>query len=213
MLSFSSIFAQTGRRLEILFLGDNGHHKPIERVPTIMAALGNKGINFTYTDKLEDINAQNLSKYDALMIFANWDEITPAAEKALLDYVASGKGLLPIHCASYCFRNSPEYVKMVGGQFWRHRMDTIQVTNVQQNHIILKNLGTIRTYDETYLHSQLQADNNVLQTREIKADQAKISLILKPSLILGHAHTEKDVYFIQLTAMMNALGTTLISRN
>ncbi len=173
MLSFSSIFAQTGRRLEILFLGDNGHHKPIERVPTIMAALGNRGINFTYTDKLEDINAQNLSKYDALMVFANWDDITPAAEKALLDYVASGKGILPIHCASYCFRNSPEYVKMVGGQFWRHRMDTIQVNTVQPNHIIMKDLGTIRVFDETYLHSQLQPDNNVLQTREIKADQAK----------------------------------------
>ncbi len=162
-----------GRRLEILFLGDNGHHKPIERVPTIMAALGNRGINFTYTDKLEDINAQNLSKYDALMIFANWDDITPAAEKALLDYVASGKGILPIHCASYCFRNSPEYVKMVGGQFWRHRMDTIQVNTVQPNHIIMKDLGTIRVFDETYLHSQLQPDNNVLQTREIKADQTK----------------------------------------
>jgi putative membrane-bound dehydrogenase-like protein len=173
MLSFSSIFAQTGRRLEILFLGDNGHHKPIERVPTIMAALGNKGINFTYTDKLEDINAQNLSKYDALMIFANWDDITPAAEKALLDYVASGKGILPIHCASYCFRNSPEYVKMVGGQFWRHRMDTIQVNTVQPNHIIMKDLGVIKAFDETYLHSQLQPDNNVLQTREIKADQTK----------------------------------------
>ena len=162
-----------GRRLEILFLGDNGHHKPIERVPTIMAALGNKGINFTYTDKLEDINAQNLSKYDALMIFANWDDITPAAEKALLDYVASGKGILPIHCASYCFRNSPEYVKMVGGQFWRHRMDTIQVNTVQPNHIIMKDLGVIKAFDETYLHSQLQPDNNVLQTREIKADQTK----------------------------------------
>lgn len=172
-LSISSISAQTGRRLEILFLGDNGHHKPIERVPTIMAALGNKGINFTYTDKLEDINVQNLSKYDALMIYANWDEITPAAEKALLDYVASGKGILPIHCASYCFRNSPEYVKLVGGQFWRHRMDTIQVNTVQPNHIIMKDLGTIRAFDETYLHSQLQADNNVLQTREIKADQTK----------------------------------------
>ena len=172
-LSLSSVFAQSGRRLEILFLGDNGHHKPIERVPTIMAALGNKGINFTYTDKLEDINAQNLSKYDALMIYANWDEITPTAEKALLDYVASGKGILPIHCASYCFRNSPEYVKMVGGQFWRHRMDTIQVNTVQPNHIIMKDLGTIRAFDETYLHSQLQADNNVLQTRTIKADQTK----------------------------------------
>jgi len=85
------------RRLEILFLGDNGHHKPIERVPSIMSALGNKGINITYTDKLEDINSQNLAKYDALMIFANWDNITPNAEKALLDYVSSGKGILPIH--------------------------------------------------------------------------------------------------------------------
>ncbi|CAH0993938.1 hypothetical protein EMA8858_00043 [Emticicia aquatica] len=173
MLSFSTLFAQKGRRLEILFLGDNGHHKPIERVPSIMAALGSKGINFTYTDKLEDINTQNLAKYDALMIFANWDDITPTAEKALLDYVAAGKGILPIHCASYCFRNSPEYVKLVGGQFWRHRMDTIQANIVQPNHIIMKDLGTIKTFDETYLHSQLQADNNVLMTREIKADQTK----------------------------------------
>ena len=36
------------RRTEILFLGDNGHHKPIERVPQLMAALGDKGINNTY---------------------------------------------------------------------------------------------------------------------------------------------------------------------
>lgn len=164
---------QAQRRLEILFLGDNGHHKPIERVPSIMSALGNKGINITYTYKLEDINTQNLAKFDALMIFANWDNITPNAEKALLDYVASGKGILPIHCASFCFRNSPEYVKMVGGQFWRHRMDTIQAKIIQPNHIIMNGLGKIKTYDETYLHSQLQPDNNVLMVRDIKADQAK----------------------------------------
>ncbi len=167
------VSAQKARRLEVLFLGDNGHHKPIERVPSLMAALGKKGINFTYTDQLSDINSKNLSKYDALMIYANWDEITPDAEKALLEFVASGKGLLPIHCASYCFRNSPEYVKMVGGQFWRHTMDTIRTTMAQPNHIILKGVGAIKTYDETYLHSQLQADNNVLMWRDIQADQYK----------------------------------------
>jgi len=95
-----------------------------------MAALGPKGINFTYTDDLKDINPENLRKYDALMIYANWDAITPDAERALLDYVASGKGVLPIHCASYCFRNSSEYVKMVGGQFWRHTMDSITTKTV-----------------------------------------------------------------------------------
>lgn len=173
LLSCSPLFAQQGRRLEILFLGDKGHHKPIDRIPSLMAGLGPKGINFTYTDKLEDLNAENLNKYDALMIYANWDEIAPAQEKALLDFVASGKGLLPIHCASYCFRNSQEYVKMVGGQFWRHTMDSVRTETVQPNHPIMQGLKPFTSYDETYLHSQLQPDNNILAVREIKADQQK----------------------------------------
>ncbi len=165
--------AQKARRIEILFLGDNGHHRPIERVPSIMAALGDKGVNFTYTDKLADINTANLNKYDAVMVYANWDSIPPSAEKDLLAYVASGKGILPIHCASYCFRNSSEYVKMVGGQFWRHTMDSIETQTVQANHEIMQGLKSFKVYDETYLHSKLQDDNNVLAVREIKADQFK----------------------------------------
>ncbi|UHG92755.1 PVC-type heme-binding CxxCH protein [Spirosoma oryzicola] len=166
--------ATKARRTEILFLGDNGHHKPIERVPQLMAALGSKGINITYTDKLEDINPDNLNKYDGLLIFANWDSIPKPQEKALLDYVSSGKGLIPVHCASYCFRNSAEYVdKVVGGQFWRHRMDTIQTRFTQPNNPIVAGLPSFKAYDETYLHSHLQADNNVLAVREIKADQEK----------------------------------------
>ncbi|WP_461129525.1 PVC-type heme-binding CxxCH protein [Spirosoma aerophilum] len=161
------------RRTEILFLGDNGHHRPIERVPQLMAALGSKGINITYTDKLEDLNAENLNKYDGLLIFANWDSIGKPQEKALLDYVSSGKGLIPVHCASYCFRNSSEYVdKVVGGQFWRHKMDTIQTHFTQPNNPIVAGLPSFKAFDETYLHSHLQADNNVLAVRDIKADQA-----------------------------------------
>ncbi|CCH52231.1 membrane-bound dehydrogenase domain protein [Fibrisoma limi BUZ 3] len=162
------------RRTEILFLGDNGHHKPIERVPQLMAALGSKGINITYTDRLEDLNPENLNKYDGLLIFANWDSIPKPQEKALLDYVSAGHGLIPVHCASFCFRNSAEYVdKVVGGQFWRHRMDTIQTRFTQPEHPAVMGLQSFKAYDETYLHSHLQADNNVLAVREIKADQAK----------------------------------------
>lgn len=162
------------RRTEILFLGDNGHHKPIERVPEIMAALGSRGINFTYTDRLEDLTTDNLSKYDGLLIYANWDSIPKPQERALLDYVAAGHGIIPVHCASYCFRNSPEYVdKVVGGQFWRHRMDTIQTRFTQPNSAITAGLPSFKAYDETYLHSHLQADNNVLAVRDVKADQAK----------------------------------------
>ena len=45
-----------------------------------MESLGPKGINFTYTDKREDLNAEVLGKYDALMIYANWDELLPEQE-------------------------------------------------------------------------------------------------------------------------------------
>jgi uncharacterized protein len=172
-ISFVSSFAQKARRLEVLFLGDNGHHKPIERVPSLMAALGPKGINVTYTDDLADFNTKTLNQYDAVMLFANWDEISPSQEKALLDFVASGKGFLPIHCASYCFRNSPEFIKLVGGQFWRHTMDSITTQAVQPNHPIMQGLKPFTVFDETYLHTKLEADNNILATREIKADQFK----------------------------------------
>ncbi|MES2730583.1 MAG: PVC-type heme-binding CxxCH protein [Bacteroidota bacterium] len=168
----TSAKGKKARRIEILFLGDNGHHKPIERLPSLMEGLGAKGINFTYTDKLEDLNPANLNKYDGLMIYANWDSIGKPQEKALLDFVASGKGLIPLHCASFCFRNSPEYVKMVGGQFWRHTTDTIQAMITQPNHAAIAGVSSFKSFDETYLHQQLQPDNIVLMEREIKADQA-----------------------------------------
>src|SRR5919202_942814 len=139
--------ASRPRRVEILFLGDNGHHRPIDRVPQLMAALGNRGINITYTDKLEDINPENLSQYDGLLIYANWDSIPKLQEKALLDYVSSGKGVIPVHCASYCFRNSAEYVdKVVGGQFWRHKMDTIQTRFTQPNNAMTAGLPSFKAY-------------------------------------------------------------------
>jgi putative membrane-bound dehydrogenase-like protein len=166
--------AVKGRRIEVLFLGDTiGHHKSSERAPQIMAALGPKGINFTYTDDLNDLNPETLNKYDALMLFANWDSIAPQQAKALLDYVASGKGFVPVHCASYCFRNNPEVVKLIGGQFWRHTWDTIQPVWTKPDHPAIAGVKPFKTVDETYLHTLLQPDNIVLTERIIQKDQAK----------------------------------------
>jgi type 1 glutamine amidotransferase len=171
--SSSESVKSDGRRIEVLFLGDNGHHKPIERAPQIMAALGPKGINFTYTDKLEDLNPETLRQYDALLLFANWDSIAPQQSKALLDFVASGKGFIPVHCASYCFRNDPEIVKLMGGQFWRHTWDTIQPIWAKPDHPAIKGTKAFKTLDETYLHIKLEDDNEVLTERLIGKDQEK----------------------------------------
>jgi putative membrane-bound dehydrogenase-like protein len=166
--------AKKARRLEILFMGDKvGHHKPAERLPQLMAALGPKGFNFTYTDDLEDLNPETLGKYDALMLFANWDSIAPQQAQSLLDFVASGKGFIPVHCASYSFRNNPEIVKLMGGQFWRHTFDTIQPVWTKPDHPAIAGVKPFKTVDETYLHKLLQPDNIVLTERLVQADQEK----------------------------------------
>ncbi len=96
-----------GPALKVLFLGDQGHHRPADRAAQITPVLAGRGIDVTYTEKLGDLNPQNLARYDALLIYANITEISPDQEKALLDYVRSGGGFVPVHCASYCFLNSP----------------------------------------------------------------------------------------------------------
>ena len=109
LLSILTLFAiianSEAKRLEVLFLGDNGHHKPSERVPQIMQGLGPKGVNFTYTSDPNCLHDGTLKSYDALMIYANIGNITQEQEKGILDYVYKGGAFLPIHCASYCFLN------------------------------------------------------------------------------------------------------------
>src|SRR5262245_8375381 len=103
--------------LKLLFLGDNGHHRPAERFRQLQPVLSQRGIELVYTDTATALAAKTLARYDGLIVYANIEKIAPEQEQALLDYVASGKGFVPLHCASYCFLNSPKYVELVGAQF------------------------------------------------------------------------------------------------
>src|SRR4051812_44217704 len=85
--------------LKLLFLGDNGHHQPAARFAQLQPLLKQRGIELTYSDKIEDLNAATLGKYDGLIIYANTTQISPDQEQALLDYIAGGKGFIPLHCA------------------------------------------------------------------------------------------------------------------
>src|SRR5689334_3454628 len=113
-------FTASAAPLRVLFLGDNAGHRPTNRFALMQPVLASRGIEMTYTDKLDALNSTNLAGYDALVIYANHTRIAPDQEKALFDYVESGHGLVPIHCASFCFLNSPKYIELVGGQFKSH---------------------------------------------------------------------------------------------
>jgi putative membrane-bound dehydrogenase-like protein len=158
--------AEQPKALKILFLGDDGHHRPAERFRQLQPVLAKRGIDITYTDKATALNSDLLARYDGLVIYANTTRITPEQEKALLDYVAGGKGFIPLHCASYCFLNSPKYIELVGAQFQRHDTGTFRTTIAEPMHPIMKSFGGFESWDETYVHTKHnEKDRTVLEYR------------------------------------------------
>ncbi len=138
--------------IRVLFLGDKGHHVPAERFAQLEPVLGPRGVEFTYTERLEDLTPENLAKYDALAVYANIGSMSAAQEAAVLEYVRDGKGLVPLHCASFCFGNSPAWIDLVGAQFQKHGVGEFRTANVAPDHPVMKGFGGFESWDETYVH-------------------------------------------------------------
>ncbi|MFO0954527.1 MAG: PVC-type heme-binding CxxCH protein [Isosphaeraceae bacterium] len=165
-LTAGRLVADAESPLKVLLLGDRGHHRPAERAAQLIPVMHDRGIEVTYTENVSDLNPTTLAKYDALAVYANIDRIEPDQEKALLDYVANGGGFVPLHCASFCFRNSDAVVGLMGALFQRHGTGEFDTNVADANHPIMKGLVPFKTWDETYVHTKHNPkDRIVLQTR------------------------------------------------
>jgi uncharacterized protein len=155
------------RRLEILFLGHttNRHHNSEMLADIFTKEYFKSGINITFTSTPDDLNEQNLSYYDGLILYANHDSISGPQEQALLNFVKSGKGFIPLHCASFCFRNAPEVVELIGGQFKSHQYDSFPAVIIQPGHPVMKGITPFTTKDETYVHTRISKNIQVLTER------------------------------------------------
>jgi type 1 glutamine amidotransferase len=111
----SQIEVVTPKRAEVLFLGHNSsHHDSQKYAPWLSIKLFKSGINLTYTNELSDLSIDNLAKYDGIIIYANHETISSEQEAALRVFVEGGKGLIALHSAAGCFKNSEWYKNAVG---------------------------------------------------------------------------------------------------
>jgi hypothetical protein len=155
------------RPIRVLFVGDRGHHVPLERFAQLEPVLARRGINLVYTDRLEDLEPTRLASFRAVALYANHDRIEPAQAKALLDYVAAGGGFAPLHCASYCFRNNDEVVALIGAQFQRHGTGVFRTKVTEPNHPVMAGFTGFESWDETYVHTKHNPkDRVVLEVRD-----------------------------------------------
>ncbi|MBZ5604050.1 MAG: ThuA domain-containing protein [Acidobacteriia bacterium] len=104
---------------------------------------------------LSFISAEYLSQFDGIMMMTNGNlPLNDAQKKALLDFVASGKGFIGAHCAALTFYNYPAFGEMLGGYYHRSvKQNKIAVLKVEDpKHPATKMLGgSWPLVDEFYL--------------------------------------------------------------
>ena len=153
-------------RLSVLFLGDEAGHRPYERAKAILPVLAANGIDMFYTDRPEDLNAAELSKYHSLIFYNNQPTLSREQLGALTGFIERGGGLVVLHCSSAAFQNSEEYIKLVGGAFKSHGLTSFSTVRLVPNHPALQNVPSFTSEDETYVHTKHNpVDRTVLEVR------------------------------------------------
>ena len=164
-----SAFAAEGP-IRVLFLGHKSeHHNSNLYYPMLQQALGREAIYFDYATSVEEAlgNAGFLRRFDALLLYANHAEIQPDQWRNLLSFVEEGGGFVPVHCASWCFANEPDYGRLVGGRFKSHRSGVFPVRTIRPDHPAVAEIPPLEAWDESYFHSDHNpANRTVLQVRD-----------------------------------------------
>ncbi len=160
--------ADDSDRLNVLFLGDGGLHEPAVRLRDVARPMLDRGIELFYTEDLSGITLDELRRYDALMLYANYEgDIPPQFEEALLSYVAEGGGFVPVHSASANFPTSERYVRLLGGQFESHGTGVFRTRIAEPEHDLMQGFDGFESWDETYVHRNHNPENRtVLSYRE-----------------------------------------------
>jgi putative membrane-bound dehydrogenase-like protein len=158
--------ASRADRMQVLLLGDNGHHQPIRRAQELLPVLARDGIDLFYTADPSDLNRDELARYDALVLYNNHAAVSRPQLNAVLEFVSGGHGLVVLHCASASFQNSEEFVRLVGGAFKSHGAGTITAVRVAGDHPAIRGVPTFESWDETYIHAKHNpVDRTVLEVR------------------------------------------------
>ncbi len=149
--------------IRVLFLGDEGTHKPVERFNLLNAALAPQGFKITFIKDLAELTRARLDESDVLLVYANHSDTK--VPEAIIPWVRDGGALVGLHSACGNFYRSKEWFEVLGGKFKGHKGAEFSPATVDAEHPITRNLPKLEAWDETYEFTALAADRHLLQTR------------------------------------------------
>ncbi|MFN8259084.1 MAG: ThuA domain-containing protein [Bacteroidales bacterium] len=144
-----------------------GHDYEIQQFREMFESLGNN-FNFIYADFPEAFDyflPKNRNKYDVIVFYHMWQEITEVQEKNLSECIKEGKPLVALHHSICAFDNWPEYINIIGGKYF-HKPTVVNGTEypacsyihdlefnvkiLNSEHPVTKGITDFQIFDETY---------------------------------------------------------------
>jgi hypothetical protein len=177
ILSAANLSAKPIRILVIT----GGHSYEVEQFNQMLTSLGE---NFTY--QIAELPAaydvflpENRSKYDVLVFYHMWQQITDEQAKVLTDCIKKGKPLVALHHSICAFDDWPGYFNIIGGKYF-HKPTTVNgkeypacsyihdlhfnVKIANPEHPVTKGLRDFEIFDETYKGYYVEAGVTPLLT-------------------------------------------------
>lgn len=154
------------RQIRILVI-TGGHDYPKDQFNQMLTALG---ANMTF--QIAELPAayemflpQNRNKYDVVLLYHMWQDITEGQAKDFSECIKNGKPLVVLHHSICAYDNWPEYLNMIGGKYF-HKPTVVngreypacsyihdlhfRVKIADRNHPVTKGLDDFDIFDETY---------------------------------------------------------------
>ncbi|HBF22803.1 MAG TPA: hypothetical protein DDW23_03215, partial [Planctomycetes bacterium] len=163
-----SIVAESPSRVDVLFLGDRGHHRPADRLASVWGAFAREGVAIEWEEDLASVTSARLADFDCLMVYANQPNHAKAPTvfmDAVLEFVQSGGGLVAVHCASGCFGESDEWLELIGARFLSHEAEIFSQQIAEPTHPVMDGWKGFESWDETYVQKHHDENRTILTFR------------------------------------------------
>lgn len=141
------------------------YHRIENTLPALQKALD--GMELVHSQNTDDLNAENLRAYNAVLVYCTGQKLEDAPWQALEQFVAKGGALIGLHNATDTWKNQPGYIELIGGAFVTHPPQlSLQIGIVDSNHAITQGLEPFETWEELYvMNTDIATYHLLLQTQ------------------------------------------------
>jgi len=213
-------------RLRVLILSGHNHHDWRRTTAELKRIYEDSGrFVVDVTNDPAECDAATFAKYDVVVSnWSAWPRVTGISwgaetEKAMLEFVLSGKGFVLFHSASASFYDWPQYHKLIGGAYkegisGHTTYHTFKVIVTEDSHPVTRGMKDFWITDELYQTMVIQPGADVL-CKAFASEDEKGTGKMEPVVICTEFGRGRGFHFVlghDVTAMRNVGWQTVMLR-